>query len=120
MERPPLYPISVDLHSKDVLVVGGGKTALREVRTLLEYGARIRVVSPEFDTGFDSLPVERIVRAWRPGDEGRARLVVAATPDASVNRAVFANCSQHRILCHVVDTPQFSDYQPHPLERRAD
>lgn len=116
MERPPLYPILVDLHAKDVLVVGGGQTALRETRELLRHGARLRAISPLFDPGFADLPIERVVRAWRPGDEGRARLVIAATPDSSVNRAIFANCSQQRILCHVIGVPELSDYHPGATE----
>lgn len=112
MERPPLYPILVDLHTKDVLVVGAGRNALRETRALVRHGARPRVIAPVFEPEFAELPVERIVRHWRPGDEGRARLVVAATADAAVNRAVFANCSQQRILCHVVGVPELSDYHP--------
>ncbi len=112
MERPPLYPILVDLLSKDVLVVGGGRSGLRETRELLAHGAKVRVISPSFDAGFDGLPVERTERPWRPGDERRARLVVAATSIPSIDREVFANCSQQRILCHVVDAPEFSDYRP--------
>ena len=37
----------VDLKGRHVLVVGGGKIAARRVRTLLEFGCRITVVSPE-------------------------------------------------------------------------
>lgn len=118
MERPPLYPISVDLRSKDVLVVGGGAEALRQTRVLLAHGAKVRAVAPDFDPGFDALPVAKLHRSWRPGDEGRARLVVAATADPAVNREVFANCSQQRILCHAVDAPEFSDFVPRD-ERNA-
>jgi len=112
MERPSSYPILVDLLGKDVLVVGAGRRGLRETRELLARGARVRVISSRFDAEFDGLPVERIERTWRPGDEGRARLVVAATPDPAVNREVFANCSQQRILCHAVGAPEFSDFAP--------
>lgn len=114
MQRPPFYSISVDLNSKDVLVVGGGEEALRATKELLAHGARIRVVAAEFDPGFSSLPASLIARPWRPGDEGRARLVVAATTDPELNRAVFANCSQQRILCHIVGVPELSDF--HPLQ----
>ena len=37
----------VDLAGKDVLVVGGGVIAARRIRTLLEFGCEITVVSPE-------------------------------------------------------------------------
>ncbi|MCB9496468.1 MAG: uroporphyrinogen-III C-methyltransferase [Fibrobacteria bacterium] len=119
MERPPLYPLFLDLASKDVLVVGGGRVGLRKSRELLACGARVRVISPTFDPGFDDLSVTRIPRAWRPGDEGRARLVVAATDDPAVNRAVYANCSQQRILCNVVDVPTLCDFHAAAVAREG-
>ena len=41
------FPMFVDLEGRHVLVVGGGKIAARRVRTLLEFGCEITVVSPE-------------------------------------------------------------------------
>lgn len=41
------FPLFVDLEGRQVLVVGGGKIAMRRVRTLLEFGCEITVVSPE-------------------------------------------------------------------------
>lgn len=41
------FPLFVDLEGRQVLVVGGGKIAVRRVRTLLEFGCEITVVSPE-------------------------------------------------------------------------
>lgn len=119
MDRPPLFPLFLDLAHKDVLIVGGGRVGLRKARELLECGAKVRVISPAFAEGFQALPVERIQRAWRPGDEGRARLVVAATDDAVVNRQVYANCSQHRILCNVVDVPELCDYHAAAVAREG-
>ncbi|MBP8962972.1 MAG: hypothetical protein KBG39_08500, partial [Opitutaceae bacterium] len=36
--RPPLYPMSVDLVDRDVLLVGAGKVALRKAQDLLDCG----------------------------------------------------------------------------------
>lgn len=119
MDRPPLYPLFLDLASKDVLVVGGGRVGLRKTRELLECGAKVRVISPVFLPGFDDLAFERIQRPWRPGDEGRARLVVAATDDPAVNRAVYANCSQQRILCNVADVPDLCDFHAAAVAREG-
>jgi len=119
MDRPPLYPLFLDLASKDVLVVGGGRVGLRKTRELLECGAKVRVISPKFLPEFEELALERIQRAWRPGDEGRARLVIAATDDAAVNRAIYANCSQQRILCNVVDVPPLCDFHAAAVAREG-
>ncbi|RKY84337.1 bifunctional precorrin-2 dehydrogenase/sirohydrochlorin ferrochelatase, partial [candidate division KSB1 bacterium] len=44
-----LYPIFLKLKDKPVIVVGGGKVAYRKVKSLLDAGAKITVVSPELD-----------------------------------------------------------------------
>ena len=46
MERP-YFPMFVDLTGKKVLMAGGGKIALRRVKTLLSFGAIIHVTAPE-------------------------------------------------------------------------
>ena len=40
------FPLMIDLAGKTVLVVGGGAVAARKIRTLVSFGARVRVVSP--------------------------------------------------------------------------
>ena len=49
------FSIELNLEGKNVLVVGGGRIALRKVKTLLPTGARITVVAPQFDPEFESL-----------------------------------------------------------------
>ncbi len=39
-------PISLDLRGKNLLIVGGGKLALRELNRLVEFGALIDIVAP--------------------------------------------------------------------------
>jgi len=40
------YPVFLDLRSRPVLVVGGGKVAFAKVHSLLEAGAPVTVVAP--------------------------------------------------------------------------
>ena len=41
------YPVYLDLGDRLAVVVGGGAVAARKVATLVDYGARVKVVSPE-------------------------------------------------------------------------
>ncbi len=45
-DRVNLYPIFMDLHSQQVLLVGAGQVAGRKLRLLLRAGARATVVTP--------------------------------------------------------------------------
>ena len=42
-----MYPVSLEVRNRHVLVVGGGGVALRKVQGLVEEGARVTVVAPE-------------------------------------------------------------------------
>ncbi|MFD1214648.1 bifunctional precorrin-2 dehydrogenase/sirohydrochlorin ferrochelatase, partial [Arthrobacter sp. GCM10027362] len=59
-----LYPVSLRLLGKPVLVVGGGEVAGRRAKALLDAGAMVTVVAPEAGSG-----VVRLARAglltWR-------------------------------------------------------
>jgi precorrin-2 dehydrogenase/sirohydrochlorin ferrochelatase len=50
-----LFSIELNLEGRNVLVVGGGRIALRKVKTLIPTGARITVVAPQFDPEFNAL-----------------------------------------------------------------
>ena len=43
------YPIFLELQNRRVIVIGGGKVAIRKAQVLLEYGARLVVVSKHID-----------------------------------------------------------------------
>ena len=49
-----LFSIELNLEGRNVLVVGGGRIALRKVKSLVPTGARITVVAPQFDPEFDA------------------------------------------------------------------
>ena len=40
------FPMYIDLEGKKVIVVGGGKVALRKINSLLYFGAKIAVIAP--------------------------------------------------------------------------
>ena len=103
------YPVFLDLKDRPVLVVGAGRVALRKTRGLLEAGARVTVVAPEWDPEFDSLPVRLVRRRFRAGDLGNCALVFAATDDRLTNhrigiaargKGLFANIADSAEECH--------------------
>ena len=89
MEKP-YFPMFVDLNGKKVLTAGGGRIALRRVRTLLRFGARIHVTAPDLCEELAELEDQgRITadrREYRMGDAEGYDLVLAATNSRAVNR----------------------------------
>jgi siroheme synthase-like protein len=91
----PLYPAAMVVAGRPCLVVGGGRVAARKIRSLLECGAVVTVVAPEVDGAVRSLarnegrtPLEIQERPYRAGEAAGYRLVVTATGNAQVDRAV--------------------------------
>lgn len=105
------YPIFLDLKDRPVLVVGAGKVALRKTRALLEAGARVTVVAPEWEAEFETLPVRMVPRRFRASDLAAIVLVFAATDDRLTNhrvgiaakgKGIFANIADSAEECHFI------------------
>jgi siroheme synthase-like protein len=107
-------PVLLNVRGKSCLVVGGGAVALRKVKTLIEYGAKVRVVSPKTEAlladlaNWDEITLEG--RAFAPDDLEGVALVVAATDDPAVNATVLKEAKARGVLANVVDDPVGSDY----------
>ena len=112
------FSIELNLEGRNVLVVGGGRIALRKVKTLLPTGARITVVAPQFDPEFKSLDpsttpdsrmtgsaqkdsltsVTLIKRAYEPLDLRCVFMVFICTDQPTVNAQVSNDAHARRIL----------------------
>ncbi len=94
-----LFSIELNLEGRNVLVVGGGRIALRKVKTLLPTGARITVVAPQFDPEFAAIPsLVLIKRAYEPLDLRGIFMVFICTDQPAVNAQVSNDARARRIL----------------------
>lgn len=95
------FPLFLDLSGKPVLVVGGGRVARRRIDALLDFGARVTVISPTLLGTQAGLCWLR--RPFEPGDTAGAALVVAATDSRAVNRQVGREARSRGIPVSVAD-----------------
>ncbi len=100
------YPIFLDLRSKPVLVIGGGKVALRKVKGLLEADAQVIVISPETLEELRSLPVKILERAYQTGDCLGHALVFAATDNRAVNAQIARDALSVGVPSNIADAPE--------------
>ena len=103
-----IFPISLKLQQQRCLIVGGGHIALRKANLLAKAGAVIDIIAPAIEdqllsliqaTGgqyFAETFAEKIFNT-------PYRLVIAATNDAQVNKAVFEQCEARNLLVNSVD-----------------
>ena len=108
------YPLFLDVEGRLCVVIGGGQVAERKVRTLLAFGARVRVVSPKLTQGLGRLEgneaIEHVARHYREGDSEGSLLVIAATSSRTVNRQVREDAGRAGVLVNVVDDPDLCDF----------
>jgi precorrin-2 dehydrogenase/sirohydrochlorin ferrochelatase len=102
----PLYPVNLVLRGRPCLVVGGGRIAARKVEGLAACGASVHVVAPEVTDAIRAMEgVTWEERPYRRGEVSGYRLVVAATGDPEVNRAVYDDGEAQGIWVNGVDDP---------------
>lgn len=102
------FPLFVNLTDRKCLVVGGGSVAVRKVRMLLDFGARVSVVSKDISNELLLLSQnsEKIFisqREFHEEDILEMFLVIAATNDNSLNRQISQLCKTRNIQVNVVD-----------------
>lgn len=108
-----LFSIELNLEGRNVLVVGGGRIALRKVKTLIPTGAHITVVAPQFDPEFETLKTGDKVpelsrgaeasitlkqRPYEPLDLRCVFMVFICTDKPDINAQVSNDARARRIL----------------------
>ncbi len=107
-------PVFMNLKGKHCVVVGGGEIASRKAALLLTAGAAVQLVAPELGE-----PARRMVDdgqlQWREGrfeasDLEGCALVIAATDNDAVNRAVSEAAKARGLPVNVVDAPELCSF----------
>ncbi len=96
------------------MVIGGGEVATRKIELLLKSTTNITVMSE-----FVCASVERLINQhqltwlkhnYQAGHLANINLVIAATDNMSVNKAIYQEATPLNILTNVVDQPELCTY----------
>jgi len=110
----PYYPIFLDIEDRDVVIIGGGPVCERKAETMMRYGARVTVVSPNFTPAIESwasggkLRIRR--KPYDAGDLDGASIVIASTDDEAVNTQIATDCRKRKIPVNVVDVTHLCEF----------
>jgi|ERR1044071_3643698 siroheme synthase-like protein len=114
MKQFPYYPIYLDIEDHAVIIIGGGNVCARKAETMMKYGARVTIVSPDFTDEIEAwardgkLALKR--KRYDASDLEGATIVIASTDDTSVNEQVAADCRAQRIPVNVVDVTPLCEF----------
>jgi precorrin-2 dehydrogenase/sirohydrochlorin ferrochelatase len=92
----------LDVGGRRVVIIGGGKVATRKAQGLIEAGAAVRCVAPQF---CNEMPagIERVAEEYQSRHLDGAMFVFAATDRADVNEAVVRDARARGLLVNRAD-----------------
>ena len=116
------YPVNLNLDNMEIIIVGGGKVALRKCMNFLDFGKSVTVLAPEFDSRFLELgnKVDLINDIFKEEYIDKFDIVVAATDDKEVNEEIACICRKKSKLINVVDSRDLSDFTVSSYVKRGD
>ena len=99
-----MFPAFLNLASRRVVVVGGGRVAASKLEALLAAGADVTVVAPDVRPEIERRGVIVVRRPFEDADLDGAWWVVAAAPK-EINKRVLAAAESRRVFVNAVDDP---------------
>lgn len=124
MKSAKLFPMFLKIAGRPCLVVGAGAVAESKIASLVEAGAKVRVIAPEATEQVRSWAKTKSIewqrRGFQPGDLAGMFLVVAATSSSELHEEIFKEARRRAVLCNIVDVPALCDfYYPAVVQRGA-
>src|ERR1700704_589959 len=118
-----LFPIFLKIAARPCIVIGAGNLAESKIESLQAAHAKVTVIAPEARPRIAELvaagEIEWRKREYAEGDLTGHFLVVAATNNPAVNRAVYREATEKDVLCNAVDDPPFCDFYFPSVVRRG-
>ncbi|GIV33157.1 MAG: hypothetical protein KatS3mg031_0692 [Chitinophagales bacterium] len=125
--RNNLFPIFLKPERLQLLIVGGGNAGSEKLRFLLKSSptARVTLVAPEVSEEITTLAashpnVTLLLRAFSPDDLKGKDVVIIATENPALNRAIREQAKELKVLANVADTPHLCDFYLGSIVTRGD
>ncbi|MGZ7039456.1 MAG: precorrin-2 dehydrogenase/sirohydrochlorin ferrochelatase family protein [Thermoanaerobaculia bacterium] len=110
----PYYPIYLDIENRNVLIIGGGAVCARKAETMMKYGARVTIVSPECTDEIEQWAAKNVLsvrrKTYEEKDLDGASIVIASTDDPCINARIARDCRRRKIPVNVVDVTHLCEF----------
>ncbi|MTD42148.1 bifunctional precorrin-2 dehydrogenase/sirohydrochlorin ferrochelatase [Erwinia sp. CPCC 100877] len=92
-----MYPIMLQLAGKKIVVIGGGKIALRKSIELIKAQGQVTVISPAFLPEFKELSAVTLIESAYSAEQiAEAQLIFACTDQPAVNQQIVDDAKAHQ------------------------
>jgi len=108
------FPVFLDANYIAAMVIGGGEVASRKIELLLKSTNNITIMSKDVCASVERLinlhQLTWLQHNYQAGHFSQINLVIAATDDTLINKAIAEESSAFNILTNVVDQPALCTY----------
>lgn len=105
-----MLSIALNIKDRPVTIIGGGSVALRKFKTLINEGAKVKVVAKDFIDGFMDQGAELIKDVYKKEYIERAFLLFIASDDEGLNAQIEMDAKSLGVLYNRCDKSSSSDF----------
>jgi siroheme synthase-like protein len=111
----PRFPLYIDLKGNNCTIFGGGQKAAYYARILLQFEAKVTIVSPDLCDELLELDkagrIRYIPRRYFRGDCASCYICIAATDNEAVNITISDECKARAIAVSVTHPAAFGTFE---------
>lgn len=113
-------PISIDISTSRILIIGGGQSALKKIKILLRSNANIDVLAESFVDEIYDLNVVRIQKPYEKSDLRGYLMLYSCTDDDIADRQIARDGRESGVLVNVHDKPELCQFVSPAIYRDGD
>ena len=103
-------PITINIVSANILIVGGGKVATHKAQILARFTDRATVIAPEITDNLKALPFHVIEKEFEASDLDDVQILFVCTGNHDLNHEIKRLAAERHILTSVCDDPAQCDF----------
>jgi len=106
------FPFCTDVSALHGVIIGGGRVALEKVERLVSFDAVLTVIAPDICDGIRQYGQNITIceKEYDTDDLEQADYVIAATDNIELNRRIYKDARDRKLLVNVVDVPELCDF----------
>ena len=103
-------PVSLNITYKKILIIGGGKVAIKKIKILKQFTNEITVVGANICKEIKTGKISCREKRYHKSDLTGYHIIYACTNNVMLNRRIKLDCEDMGKLINVVDNPDLSDF----------
>ena len=103
-------PISINISSAYILIIGGGRVATHKATILKRFTDSVTVIAREISDEIKQLPFDWTEKDFEPGDLNGVNILFVCTGNHELNHRIKTMAAERGILTSVCDSPTECDF----------